>query len=194
MRNPDLQRLIDLAEPAYLASQNRAGEAHRAVGLTFDRLRATVGTDATDAPSTLPVCEHLPAALGAVHASRQVVADALAPLLPRLVWRRRKTADPSNPDFYNGHANAMLAGPGGLEERDDLMLGMTLIAPGVLYPDHTHPPEEVYLALTQGEWWNARMPWTNPGSDGLIYNPPGIVHAMRALPGNAFLALWVLPF
>ena len=36
------------------------------------------------------------------------------------------------------------------------------------------------------------MDWTDPGMNGLIYNPPGIRHAMRA--GAApFLALWFLP-
>lgn len=194
MRNPDLQHLFDLAEAAYMTSQNRDGEAHRAATLAFDRLRASTGPASTETQAILPVCNHLSAALEQVHPARQAVADALVPLLPHLVWRRRVSADLSNPDFYHGHANAMLAGPGGIEARDDLMFGMTLIAPGVLYPDHTHPPEEVYLALTPGEWWNARMDWTDPGPDGLIYNPPGIMHAMRAGAGQAFLALWVLPY
>lgn len=193
-RDRGLQQVINLAETAVQASQNRDGEAHRAAGLVFDRLRQSVGSPATAEPAQLPVCAHLPAALAACHPARKAVAEALVPLVPRLSWGRRKTADPANVAFYNGHANAMLAGPGGLEERDDLMIGATVIAPGVLYPDHTHPPEEVYLSLTAGDWWNARMDWTDPGPDGLIYNPPGIMHAMRARPGQPFLALWFLPF
>ena len=66
------------------------------------------------------------------------------------------------------------------------------MAPHVTYVDHDHPPEEVYLALSPGEWWNTDMDWTDPGAGGLIYNRPGIRHAMRS--GAApFLALWFLP-
>ncbi len=25
----------------------------------------------------------------------------------------------------------------------------------ITYPDHDHPPEEVYIALSPGDWWNA---------------------------------------
>ena len=102
------------------------------------------------------------------------------------------TADPADPAFWNGHANAMILGPGGLEERADLWVGVTVMAPGVTYADHDHPPEEVYLPLAPGEWWNAEMDWTDPGLSGVIYNPPGILHKMRAGAGP-FLALWYLP-
>jgi hypothetical protein len=58
--------------------------------------------------------------------------------------------------------------------------------------DHDHAPEEVYLSLSPGEWWNAGMDWTDPGPTGCIYNPPGIKHAMRS-GAEPFLALWYLP-
>ena len=51
---------------------------------------------------------------------------------------------------------------------------------------------EVYLPMSAGEWRNTAMDWTDPGLKGFIYNPPGIVHAMRA-GTTPFLALWVLP-
>ena len=109
-----------------------------------------------------------------------------------LAWYRRKSAMPADEPFYSSHANAMLIGPGGLEERDDVQVGVTVMAPGILYPDHDHPPEEVYIALSPGAWWNADMAWTEPGPGGLIYNPPGILHAMRS-GSDPFLALWFLP-
>ena len=94
--------------------------------------------------------------------------------------------------FYDGHANATIIGASGIEERDDVWIGVSLMAPDVTYPKHSHPPEEAYLAMTEGEWWNSNMEWTEPGAGGVIYNPPGILHAMRS-GGQPFLALWVLP-
>ncbi len=45
--------------------------------------------------------------------------------------------------------------------------------------------------LSGGEWRQGSNPWHEPGSGGLVYNPPNIVHAMRSaeLP---LLALWFL--
>jgi prepilin-type processing-associated H-X9-DG protein len=120
------------------------------------------------------------------------LGKAFARLEAQLDWGRRKSADPTNLAFWDGHANAMILGPGGLEERADIWVGATLMAPGVTYPDHNHPPAEVYLPLSHGEWRNAETEWTDPGLHGFIYNPAGIKHAMRSGPAP-FLALWFLP-
>ena len=113
-------------------------------------------------------------------------------IAPRLSWWRRSAAEPGDQPFHDGHANATIIGKDGLEQRDDVQVGVSLMAPNMVYPDHSHPPEEVYAAFTGGEWWNARMDWTEPGAGGLIYNPPGILHAMRS-GAKPFLALWMLP-
>ncbi|MEO5614264.1 MAG: dimethylsulfonioproprionate lyase family protein [Cypionkella sp.] len=137
----------------------------------------------------LPVCDWI---APAVAGNPGALAQSFANLAPELRWQRRASADPSDVAFWNGHANALILGPGGMEERDDVWLGVTVMAPGTLYPDHSHPPAEVYLPLSAGEWWNAGMDWTDPGTAGFIYNPSGILHAMRA--GQVpFLALWFLP-
>jgi hypothetical protein len=143
----------------------------------------------------LPVCSHLEAIYSAMEldgAHLPATAGAFAAIEPHLLWTRRKGARPDGSNFYDGHANAMLVGPGGIEQRDDVWVGVTVMAPHVQYIDHSHPPEEIYLAFTPGEWWNAAMDWTEPGPGGLIYNPPGILHAMRS-GGMPMLAMWLLP-
>lgn len=141
------------------------------------------------APTRLPVCDFIAPTLAAYSSP---LAKAFGDLEGQLRWHCRAAASPHNLAFWNGHANAMILGAGGLEERADLWVGATVMAPSTLYDLHSHPPAEVYLPLSPGEWWNAEMDWTDPGLDGFIYNPPGIQHAMRA--GSApFLALWVLP-
>lgn len=192
MRNRDLAELIDAAEAAVSASRDASAEALRTGAEVFGRLRGGAAGVASSAPSDLPVCRFLGPALASTFASRAGVAAALEVVLPRLVWSRRASADPSGRRFSNGHANSTLIGPGGLEDRGDVWVGATLMAPGVIYPDHDHAPEEVYLPLTPGEWWNAATDWTDPGPAGLFHNPPGIRHAMRS--GAApLLALWFLP-
>lgn len=192
-RHRALSDLIARAETAIMAGGLPGADARRAAGEVFDRCRARTGTPGLLPAARLPVCDWLEAAFALGRDTpRASVARAFATLAPDLRWTRRKAIGAAAQPFRDGHANAMLCGPGGLEERDDVWIGATLMAPAVTYVAHDHPPAEVYLPLTPGEWWNARMDWSDPGAEGLIYNPPGIRHAMRS-GKSPFLALWFLP-
>jgi len=100
-----------------------------------------------------------------------------------------------DPVFTGGHANVDIVGPAAeaLEQRDDVRIGMSLMAPGITYPDHRHPPEEVYLVLSAGDWRQGARAWHSPGLGGIVYNPPDIVHAMRSTTTEPLLAVWCLP-
>ena len=188
-----LQRFLDAAAAAVSKAAAPGSPAELAAGKVFNRVRSSLGSAGAARAERLPVCRHLDAAfVGTGRKTVSAVAAALQQIEPAFRWTRRSTADPHDAVFWTGHANAVILGPGGIEERSDVWIGASLMAPHVTYVDHDHPPEEVYLALTPGEWWNADMDWTDPGAGGLIYNRPGIRHAMRS--GAApFLALWFLP-
>ena len=82
-------------------------------------------------------------------------------------------------------------GPGGVEERRDVMIGASLLAPNVRYPDHNHAPEEIYLVLTPGRFQHGNSGWFTPGVGGTLHNVPSIKHAM-ASEDTPFLAMWCL--
>jgi hypothetical protein len=187
-RSPEIAAFVGASAAALRAACQ--GDALRAAETVLGRL-ADEGAPGAP-PSRLPACEWVGPALADVPAERAALGRALAAIEGRLQWYRRATARPEDGAFWDGHANAMILGPRGLEVREDVMVGATVMAPNLRYPDHNHPPEEVYLALTPGTWWNAEMDWTDPGPSGSIYNPPGIAHAMRSGP-EPFLALWYLP-
>ena len=85
----------------------------------------------------------------------------------------------------------MIVGEGGLERRHGIRVGVSLMAPDVRYPDHTHPPEEVYLVLSPGRFKHGSSSWCEPGIGGTFHNEPGIWHAMAS--GDVpFLAIWSL--
>ena len=52
-------------------------------------------------------------------------------------------------------------------------------------------PEEIYLVLSGGAWWQAGAAWHEPGRGGIVHNPPGILHAMRGTH-VPLLAIWFL--
>ena len=93
--------------------------------------------------------------------------------------------------FADAHANATVVGPGGLEERDDVWMGINLMAPGIRYPEHRHPPEEVYLVLSGGRWRQDGGAWHEPRIGGLVHNPSNVAHAMRS-GARPLLAVWCL--
>lgn len=192
-RDPNLQIFLDHVAADILGRAE--GPALAAASRVFQRLAEHAGRELVLPAERLPVCSHLDGVLSGMSGRQShmpAMASAFAAVEPRLLWARRKGASPANRSFYDGHANAMLIGPGGIEQHDDVWVGVSLMAPNIAYPDHSHPPEEVYLAFTPGEWWNAAMDWTEPGPGGLIYNPPGILHAMRS-GGEPLFALWLLP-
>lgn len=191
-RDPALTTLYASLFDAVARAPSPPAGAREAAGLVSARLQLP-GEAAPPASRKPPVAAaHLPSALGAAERHVPALAGALAALAERLTWAARPGSDAVPGDFEHRHANALIAGPEGLERRDDLRIGVSLMAPDTRYPDHRHPPEEVYVVLSEGEWRQEAGPWHRPGPGGLVYNPHNIVHAMRAGPAP-LLALWMLP-
>lgn len=193
LRSPDLQTFLTAAEAAI--RHGSAGDVRMSIAAEriFSALKtpSALGTAGT---GRLPVCQHLPTALEqARHEPDPVgaLADAFAAIEPQLNWKLRAGAETHGEAFLNGHANANITGAAGLEIRGDVWIGVSLMAPHTRYPDHRHPPEEIYVVLSGGEWRQASNPWHEPGIGGLVYNPPNIVHAMRSKE-PPLLALWFL--
>jgi quercetin dioxygenase-like cupin family protein len=138
-------------------------------------------------PQRLGVCQHLAAACAAMQPD---LAAAFEALEPALAWRTRTM--PNAPSgFAEGHASARVLDHNGLEQRGGLVSGFSLVAPGITYPEHNHPPEEIYLVLSAGEWWQAGSGWRAFGPGGIVHNPPNVRHAMRGT-GIPLLAIWFL--
>lgn len=191
-RDPALATFLETLEAAVSDKAPAGSPPAAAAERAFSRLRAP-GDRADPAPIRAPACDWLDDAQDrALSGPAAALARAFAGIAPKLAWRARQDRQSPDPEFPRAHANAVIVGDGGLEVRDDVRMGVSLLAPNTVYPDHHHPPEEVYVALSAGEWRQEDGPWTEPGPGGLIYNPPDILHAMRS--GAApLLAIWTLP-
>lgn len=170
----------------------------KAVG-AIDRITGalrTVGRPGSSAASRRTVCRYLDEALATARVASPALArlvTAFAALEPGLRWVPRAASGPFASDNWpDGHANATIVGPGGLEERSDLVIGVSLLAPHVRYPDHDHRPEEVYLVLSPGRFQHGMSDWFEPGIGGTLYNEPNMRHAMASgdAPLFAFWCLW----
>jgi hypothetical protein len=191
-RLPSLQRCLDAVHQAIAARAPEPAIAVCSAGV-FQALAQVAPRD--DAPGRrLSPCNYWNAALDHARAARQdlaPLADALQALEPALRWYTRPGDGSASANFAQSHANAMLVGPSGLERRSDVWVGISLLAPLVRYPDHSHPPQECYLLLSPGQFRQGDAPWFEPGTGGMLFNPPGIQHAMRSGP-QPLLAVWCL--
>jgi len=193
-RPPELQEFIDTCLDAF---DRQIIDPRAAASLA--RIRAVVQAPEAiteEAGARLPVCDLLDEVARPARfddAGLRRLAEAFAGIEPRIVWRRRggeMTA--ASAGIAEGHANGLILGPAGMERRQDVWLGVSLVAPHMRYPDHDHPPEETYLVLSEGEFRHGDSGWFSPGVGGTFYNEPGIRHAMRTgdAPLLAFWALW----
>ncbi len=206
MRSAELTAFLSTLHEAILERASAESNSR----LTIDKVMQALQEQqpsASPEPAWLPVCDCIEDALDnvTVHASQEsqgkavntqvetlvAHAQALRVIAPKLNWWQRTADVEPGSAFATGHANTTLIGKGGLEERDDVWVGISLMAPGIEYPEHHHPPEEVYLVLSPGHWQQAGGDWFEPQIGGLVHNTPNILHAMRS--GSApLLAVWCL--
>lgn len=194
MRTAPMQRFVTALKTAFAAAimdDAARGAVARVFAAAVDPGRAGSGLG-----EVLAVTGLFPVALNPLVGRADALGDlarALRDLSDDLVWTSRKSVGPTaSAGFATAHANCLLIGPGGMEARADIWIGISLMAPGTRYPDHDHAPEEVYLVLTPGQFWHGDAEWITPGVGGTVHNVPGIRHAMRAQDAP-FLAIWVLP-
>lgn len=202
-RSPELQQCLQTMHAAIAARSTAQSAPGLVAQRIFHALQNVPGKRGSPTPTMRPVCDLLDSTVkdlsnagnAADEASPAFIEHALAlyKLADQLAWFQRPGAEKTGEPFASGHANATLIGKGGLEERRDVWIGVSLMAPEVTYPEHRHAPEEVYVVLSPGQWQQSRGDWHEPGAGGIVHNPPNVLHAMRsgAMPLLATWCLWI---
>lgn len=151
-------------------------------------------------PATLPVLAHLPRATAAGRLHLPAAGEALRTAAAGAAWTQTSAyvARPPGPRFLDGYAHATLAGPAdgapsGMTAGGgpSVALGLLLLGPGVHYPHHRHPADEVYLPLSAARWSHevgAPLREESPGE--LLHHRPEQAHAMGA-GAQPLLAVYV---
>ena len=141
----------------------------------FYRRMSSGGSDPVRlcAPITRPVTVHLRRALDLGRRFQmEGVIRAIDAVAPQLSWQFGYDKVPKG--LENRYAYAEIAGPGGPELSDQVILGHVLFAPGCVYPAHAHDGiTESYICLSGAVSENHQGVY-EPGS--LIFNPPGHMH------------------
>ena len=193
-RRPEIAAFLDALFPC-LAGSTAGSIADQAFVAKFAAVLAEPGIASGDPPGACPeVLAHLDSALAGLEGASPTLrrlGAALAAIAPVVPWSKRAHDGPDAARFAAGHGNALIIGRHGAEEREGIALGVSLMAPHIRYPDHSHPPDELYLVLSEGAWRRGDGDWVEPGIGGTVRNPPDVVHAMRA-GARPLLAIWAL--
>ncbi|MEY9718097.1 dimethylsulfonioproprionate lyase family protein [Sinorhizobium fredii] len=117
------------------------------------------------------------------------IASALAELHPNLRWYRSATGPFASVNFARDHAHALLVGPGGIEERDDVEVGLTVMGPFSRFPDHHRPHPSVFLAVSRAEVRVGDTDWTTCSPGEIFFVDEGSKIALRCTR-DPLLLLW----
>lgn len=192
-RSSDVEAFLESVRQGYEVSSMDA-DTRQCVMDVFAVLDNSVGRR-NEGGRRFAACKYIDQAAKLVRGTKPefaAIVDSFVTLEPLINWTQRQGGDNASANIMDGHANAMVIGPGGLETRDDVQVGISLLAPNVRYPDHRHTPEETYLCLTPGEFKHGDTgDWFRPGIGGSFYNQPNMLHAMRS-GDEPLLAVWCL--
>ncbi|VXB67678.1 dimethylsulfonioproprionate lyase family protein [Nocardioides sp. AX2bis] len=154
----------------------------------MDARHATAPVGPTESGG-LPVLAHLAEAVDLARAVLDHRADkALAVVVASVAWTQTASyrQDPPGDGFLDGYAHATFLGPtdGGPDTASTVpaaAVGLLLLSPGVVYPHHAHPADEVYLPLTEARWSHGdATPFAVEAAGIPLHHRPWQPHAMIA--------------
>lgn len=144
-------------------------------------------------PNMLPVVELVPGIVNDANAETRPLAQAIVDAAPHLNWRQTYSEDDGfDRTYLDRYGWFDLAGPEGPCEADGIRVMMGYWGEGLLYPNHSHPPEEHYLVLAGGAKFRlGDDPYRRLGAGGVFHTPAGAVHSadMRDEPLLA-VSIW----
>jgi hypothetical protein len=126
------------------------------------------------------------------------VAAHLQDLSPSLIGRAAVAAVSEipwipTPRLDDGGTKVALGIVNDVRDLGDLTCGLILVAPGAAYPEHAHPPQEIYLPIAgRGSWrYGGSNEYRSLHGDSLVYNHQRDLHGTIA-GDEPLLALYIL--
>ncbi len=190
-RPPCLQEALDCIYNIMLASESTMRAKFTAAKVVHNlskpgRSRAASAAIATSL--TEPFAQAL-SELSELGTRFKGLAESLRHISSKVDWYPCKTGLFASVNFEHANAQAILVGPGGMEERGDVRIGIMLMAPYTRFPDHTQSRARTFLALSDGEFRIGEGHWTRMGIGSMAFNDAGRGLAIRCT-AKPFLAVW----
>ncbi len=132
-------------------------------------------------PNGLPVHDYLPALETAVSPQTAPLVAQLIEMASHLHWGQTYNPEDFGNDFLTRYGWTELFGPRGVLKYDKIASGFLFLGPHIEYPPHWHEPEEIYVPLTNGAYWQKgeATPWHEHTAGTVVHHEPWVKHAMR---------------
>lgn len=131
-------------------------------------------------PAPLACLRHLDRCAALADDTTEPMARLLSERGARLHWGQTYTAADFGQDFVDKYGWVELFGTRGHFANDRVAAGFLLLGPRILYPDHHHEAEEVYIPLTGGTLWRkGDADFAARQAGEVIHHPSNVNHAMR---------------
>jgi hypothetical protein len=143
-------------------------------------------------PSGLACLGQLDRAAGIAPLAERRLVELLARHRHELRWGQTYSPADFGQNFIDNYGWMELVGTRGYFASDKVAAGFLILGPDIVYPDHHHVAEELYVPLTGGtKWRKGEGGFTIRAAGEIIHHPSNISHAMRtgAEPLVAFY-LW----
>ena len=97
-----------------------------------------------------------------------------------LRWGQTYTAADFGQHFIDNYGWMELFGTRGHFASEQVAAGFLILGPDIVYPDHHHVAEELYVPLTGGtEWRKGEGGFVVRAAGEVIHHPSNVSHAMR---------------
>jgi len=143
------------------------------------------------APYPLGCLRHLDRAADLAPIAAQPLVQWLVEHRNGLRWGQTYTEADFGKAFIDNYGWLEVFGTRGHFANDEVAAGLLILGPGIVYPDHHHVAEEIYIPLTGGtEWRMGEGGFRKREAGEVVHHASNVNHAMRT--GNEpLLALYI---
>jgi len=142
-------------------------------------------------PNTLVCLAHLDRAAEIASPQARRLTGLLAAHRQAFHWGQTYTAADFGKRFIDNYGWLEVFGTRGHFANNAAAGGFLILGPDILYPDHHHVAEEIYIPLTGGaEWRMADQPLRRREAGEVVHHASNVDHAMRT-GSEPLLALYL---
>ncbi|SFO91122.1 Dimethlysulfonioproprionate lyase [Mesorhizobium sp. NFR06] len=131
-------------------------------------------------PRALGCLGHLDRIAELASADTKPLAQFVADHRAALRWGQTYTAADFGQGFVDNYGWLEVFGTRGHFVNEEVAAGLLILGPDIVYPDHHHIAEEIYIALTGGtEWRMGEGSFHTRDAGEIIHHASNVSHAMR---------------
>jgi len=126
-----------------------------------------------------PVTGYLNALLQTGNSSTKTLLEKVSHVIYKLPWNYSYQVREDIPDLEQNIAFAEIIGPEAPFRSNSVCLGLTIIGPQTLYPNHHHPAVELYLVVAGTAVWTKEGVSNSYPPGTYILHPSQVNHSMQ---------------